>query len=195
VHQVLPAALAREVTVRNHRIEFEDQEIDPDGLRYGAAVSDTQGRHVILREGERFAAYINPLSPAQAHLTDAQGRYVGSALRVARAPRADRDAVMRAIGAEAQRQTERMMAYRDRHAGEAVQHAEMLERNRLVLEIAEAVQGGRDPIQEEQDRAVLEREERKTEEGREEDAGVFAAVASGADEVETAPPADLAELI
>jgi len=144
VHQVLPETLAREVIVRDHRIEFADREIDPDSLRYETVVTDVQGRRVILPEREKFAAYINPLSPGLAHLVDSSGRYVGTSLRVSRAPRADREAIFRAIGAEAHRQNERMREYRERNAGEADDHQAMLDHNKQVLEIAAALAQGRD---------------------------------------------------
>jgi hypothetical protein len=141
---VLPETLAREVIVRDHRIEFADREIDPDSLRYETVVTDVQGRRVILPEREKFAAYINPLSPGLAHLVDSSGRYVGTSLRVSRAPRADREAIFRAIGAEAHRQNERMREYRERNAGEADDHQAMLDHNKQVLEIAAALAQGRD---------------------------------------------------
>ena len=156
VPQILPEECAREVTVRGHRIEFADQTIDPDGVRYGGTAMDPQGRQIVLREGETYRAWVNPIAPTLAQLTDAHGRYIGAALRIERAPRADRAAVMQAIGSEARRQAERMAAYRERHAGDALAHQDMLAHNRQVLDIAAALRAGRDPAAERMDGDLLQ---------------------------------------
>jgi hypothetical protein len=141
IHQLLKPEDAREVTVRSHRIEFADQEIDPDGLRFEGAAVDPQGRKVLLSEGETYLAYINPLSPSLAIIVD-RGQYVGISLRIDRAPRTNREDIFRAIGVDAQRQTERMLGYQTRNAGEAVEHQNMFDHNRLVLAAAAAGRGG-----------------------------------------------------
>jgi hypothetical protein len=141
IHQLLRPEDAREVTVRSHRIEFADQELDPDGLRFEGAAVDPQGRKVLLSEGETYQAFINPLSPRIAIIVDA-GQYVGMSLRIERAVRTSREEVFRAIGADAQRQQEHMLGYQTRNAGEATEHQEMLEHNRLVLAGAAAARVG-----------------------------------------------------
>lgn len=125
--------LAREVTVRTHYIEFQDQEIDPDSIKFEGAVQDITGHKVLLREGEKYAAYINPLASGMLHVCDAAGRYLGAALRVWRTSRVNREDVYRAIGQEAGRQTERMLGVRARHEGDVTEHREMLAHNAAVL--------------------------------------------------------------
>ena len=133
IHQLLGDEFAREIKVRNHRIEFQDAEIDPEPLRYEAAVSDVNGHKVLLNEGDSYKVFVNPLAPDTLYVTDARSRYVGTALRILRAPRVDREALLQAVGKEAARQMQRMDGWRARHEGEAVAHAEMLEHNRRVL--------------------------------------------------------------
>jgi hypothetical protein len=145
LHQILGDEFGFEVTLRSHRFEFSDPEIDPDGLRYEGTVTDAFGRRILLEDGQTYQAFLNPLAPALLHLCDAKGGYVGAALRIARAPRVDREAIFRAIGAEAGRQNERMAAFRARHEGDAAEHQAMLRHNEQVLHVAAALQAGRDP--------------------------------------------------
>jgi hypothetical protein len=125
--------LAREVKVRSHYIEFQDAEIDPDTIKFEGAVKDVTDHKVLLREGETYRAFINPLAAGLLHICDAAGRYLGAALRVHKVSRVNREDVYRAIGMEAGRQTERMLGYRTRHAGDVTEHQEMLAHNAAVL--------------------------------------------------------------
>ncbi len=133
IHQILGDDFAREVKCRNHRIEFQDAEIDPDPVRFEGAVMDVTGHRTLLNEGETYKAFVNPLAPDYLYVVDARGRYLGCALRIMRTPRVDREAVMQAIGKDAARKNEMMIGYRARHAGEADEHAGVLEHNRRVL--------------------------------------------------------------
>lgn len=133
IHQILGDQFAREVTCRNHRIEFQDGEIDPDPVRYEGAVQDVTGHRMILNEGETYKVFVNPLAPDCLYVVDARERYLGCAIRIMKAPRVDREAVMQAIGKDAARKNENMMAYRARHAGEADEHIANMEQNRRVL--------------------------------------------------------------
>jgi hypothetical protein len=142
IHQIIPEHMAREVTVSGRAIEFDDREIDPDGLRFESVATDIHGRRVLLPVGEKFLAYVNPLQPAGMVLVDARGVYVGTSLRIERAPRVTSEALHRAIGAEARRQNERMLDYQTRNAGEADAHQSMLTHNDLVLSVARALQAG-----------------------------------------------------
>ncbi len=137
--QILGPDRAREVTLRDRRLEFADQNIDPDGLRFSNVAMDSWGQQVLLREGEKYLCYVSPYNPRQLMVCDGKLRYVGTCVRIERAPRVDRNAILAAIGKEAQRNTDAMADYRARHAGEADAHQEMLRHNDLVLDVAAAM--------------------------------------------------------
>jgi hypothetical protein len=187
VHQLLPQEAGRELTVRNHRIEFADAEIDPDGLRYEGVAAGAHGEQLLLKEGEKYLAYVNPLAPRLAYLCEADGRYVGASLRIERAPRTSREAVFAAIGKEAARQTVRMSGYRARNAGEAVVHQDMLAHNVQILRDARAVQGaGNRPAD---DMPAEGGEERLAD-----DLAALAVAGSGAERAEAFSPEDISDL-
>lgn len=135
----------REVTVRDGRIEYHDLEIDPDGLRFSGLAEDAWAHQVLLKEREKYLAYLNPFRPDKLLICDAGGRFIGAALRIERAPRIDHAAVMKAVGQDAGRQTAMMKDYRDRHEGDAVAHQAMLADNELVLQGAKKLRAVRTP--------------------------------------------------
>jgi hypothetical protein len=59
-----------EIVTDDHLIEFEDQNISPNVLRYLA-------HH--LQPGDKYTVVVNPMSPNTAHLFDARGGWVGVA--------------------------------------------------------------------------------------------------------------------
>lgn len=131
---LLGPEMGREVTLRSRCIEFNDAEIDPDGLRYSSMATDPFGLQVLLKEGEKYLAFVNPFRPGSLLVTDGRGRYIGAAARIDRVQKLDQEAVFKAIGRSAHEQTVRMQQYRDRHAGDVTAHQEMLEHNDLVLQ-------------------------------------------------------------
>lgn len=133
IHQILGDDFAREVKCRNHRIEFQDAEIDPEPIRFEGVVMDVTGHRTLLNEGDTYKGFVNPLAPSCLYVVDARERYLGCAMSIQKAPRIDREAVMHAIGKDAARKNEAMIGYRARHAGEADQHAADMEHNRRVL--------------------------------------------------------------
>jgi len=133
INQLLGEDLAREVKVSGHTIEFADAQIEPDGLKFEAAVEEITGHKLLLKSGESYNAYINPLAPNVLHICDSRFRYLGAANRIFRESRVNRGDIFKAIGTDAARLNERMSGFRARHAGEANEHQEMLAHNRHIL--------------------------------------------------------------
>lgn len=136
--------MGREITIQKHGIEFQDQEIDPDGLRFSGLAEDPFGHQVLLKKGEKYSAFLNPFRPERLLICDMYGRYVGSSARIERAARIDHQQVLAAIGKSAHEQTVQMQEYRDRHVGDVTAHQDMLEHNRLVLQGAKTLRRASD---------------------------------------------------
>ena len=139
-HQIVPREHAREIRVRQHRIEFDDAAIEPDGLRYETVATDPAGRRVLLEEDGTYLFYVNPLRPSAAIVTDPDGGYVGQVQRIERATRADRESLFRAIGQAARREEQRSREWRERNAPDAVALQADLAHNEQILDLARALQ-------------------------------------------------------
>jgi hypothetical protein len=142
--QILGPDAAREVKInKRHEFEFQDAELDMAApLRYGGIVRDMCGRDVVLKDGETYRCYVNPIRPARLYVCEADGAYIGHAERIDAAPRVNREAVLAAIADAAHRERVLLSPLRARHAGDVAEHAEMLARNDAVLEIAAKAAGG-----------------------------------------------------
>lgn len=91
---VLPESFARTVTVKDdHTIEFQDQTISPDKLRFVARCRAQDGTESILRPGTELRGYVNQFNPTAIYLTDERGRGVGECPAHLRVSRADPVAV------------------------------------------------------------------------------------------------------
>jgi hypothetical protein len=142
--QILGPDAAREVKInKRHEFEFQDAELDMAApLRYGGIVRDMCGRDVVLKDGETYRCYVNPIRPARLYVCEADGAYIGHAERIDAAPRVNREAVLAAIADAAHRERVLLSPLRARHAGDVAEHAEMLARNDAVLAIAAKAAGG-----------------------------------------------------
>lgn len=142
MHQVLGDDNGRELSIRVGRFDFEDAEIDPDGLRYAGMVEDPEGHRIMLKEGETYLCYCNPISAGTLNVYEASGRYLGAALRIERAPRVDREAMRNAIEQDAMRQNAQMVQWRARNSGEATGHQDLLQHNALITRVSRALRSG-----------------------------------------------------
>ena len=112
----------REVSER-HLIEFEDQQIGPGPLRYLAQIADRP-----LAPGAKYLTYVNPWSPTELYLTDAQGCFVGSCPRWTAPCKSDLKAIAdrvqtaRTIEARLLRPVARAGAALSRRAAEDAEH-------------------------------------------------------------------------
>lgn len=140
---LLGPGMGKEITVRDGAIRYEDQEIDPDGVRFAAFAEDVTGHQVLLKDRERYLTFLNPFRPERLLVCDGSGRYLGAAPRIQRAVRVDRNQVMAAMGQAAHRETALMAGFRARHDGDAVAHQEMIEHNALVFQGAKVLRPAR----------------------------------------------------
>lgn len=122
---------APERTVKGSMITFEDAELSSDELRYDASR---------WRDGEKFAALLNPYNPAQLYLYDARGRFVGAAPAIVRVDRADDEAVRRAMGRVNHVLSERLQPVAALGREMAQQRIADARHNAEVLAAAEATQ-------------------------------------------------------
>ena len=120
-------------------IEFEDADIDPDGLRFSGIVQDPFGQQILIKPKEPHLAFVNPFRPDVALITDPDLRYIGAAARIERASRVDDNAVFAAIGKSAHESAIRMQEYRDRHAGDSARLQEMQQNNERVFQEAKSM--------------------------------------------------------
>lgn len=134
VCDILGPDLATERTVRSNMIEFLDSDISPDPLRYDALIHDRHGREQLLRDGEKYLAFINPFAPDQLYLQDAQGRFIGIASRVQSVCKTNMDALHRAMGEASKRESLALAPVRARHAAQAREKADRHRHNTAILD-------------------------------------------------------------
>ncbi|MBC8009947.1 MAG: hypothetical protein H7067_07610 [Burkholderiales bacterium] len=91
VSLILGADLGREQKVSAGEFLWEDAELGPGEWRYFAEITTPEGRRELLRNGESYLVHANPFAPEELSVSDAKGRFLGVALRHARANRADRE--------------------------------------------------------------------------------------------------------
>jgi hypothetical protein len=107
-------------------------------LRYGGIVRDVCGRDVVLRDGEVYRCFVNPIRPARMYVCEGNGSYIGHVERIDAAPRVNREAVLSAIADAAHRERVLLSPLRARHAADVSERAEMMVRNEVVLGLAKA---------------------------------------------------------
>jgi hypothetical protein len=112
---ILGDDLAREVNVRKNMIEIEDIEIGPGVFRFETFIVDAMGNRDVLRDGEKYQAFINPFAPDTLFVRDAKGRYVGECRRIHAPCRGDIEGVARAMGEAVKREAELLAPVRARH--------------------------------------------------------------------------------
>ena len=136
--QILGPDAAREVRInKRHEFEFQDAELDmATPLRYGGIVRDVCGRDVVLRDGETYRCFVNPIRPARMYVCEPNGSYIGHVERIDAAPRVNREAVLSAIADAAHRERVLLSPLRARHAADVSERAEMMVRNEVVLGLA-----------------------------------------------------------
>lgn len=117
------------LTVRNGEFEFEDWRIDPDPIRFLAV--DRDGRP--LREGEKFVAFCNPMSPEALVICDASLRVISVCPPVLNPAHNDVAGVRAAMGAKNKWQAQKLAAQRERHAAAGAQVEFMKRHNAAVL--------------------------------------------------------------
>lgn len=121
---VLYTGDAPERTVRGGEIQFRDSELASDELRFDAAR---------WRDGEKFAAVLNPFNPERLFLFDARGRCAGVASRLHRVDKSDDDALRREMGRVSHVFTERLAPVRALGREIAEQRIADLRHNAAVL--------------------------------------------------------------
>ena len=99
---VIPMLLGQELAVERRvegsMFEFQDREVGPGTHRYLAQVQTQYRVPQLLKEGETYLTYINPFDPAQLHVCDARGAYVGACAPWTKIRRDDVDALHRRMG-------------------------------------------------------------------------------------------------
>lgn len=95
---LLPPEMGRPVEVADdHTIEFQDQTISTDKLRFLARMTSGHRPDAtteeILRPGSRYLGFVNQFNPQAIYLCDASGRGLGQCPRWARVDRCDQEAV------------------------------------------------------------------------------------------------------
>lgn len=134
---ILGGDLAIERKVKDGRFEFTDAEVGPGLHRYDSLAVDPQGRKCELREGEVYQAFVNPFAPETLFVCNARGGYIGECKRIATACRGDEEAVQRACGAAAKRESDLLNPYRLRHMAEAREKAARHKNNAMALDTSE----------------------------------------------------------
>jgi hypothetical protein len=135
---ILDQRAGTERLVRNGMMELRDSSITGDILRFDAHR---------LPDREKYLTILNPFQVDKLYCYDARGRFVTALDRIASVSRADTDAVHRACGAAAKRESEMLAATRGRHIPEAQAKAARHANNAAVIELARR-EGSITPIEE-----------------------------------------------
>lgn len=120
---ILGSDLAVERKVIDGQFVFEDAEVGPGYHRYFSTAFDPEGRRIELRDGETYQAFVNPFAPDALFVCNAKGGYIGECKRTTIPGREEVDAVQRACGAAAKRESDRLQPLRARHMAEAREKA------------------------------------------------------------------------
>jgi hypothetical protein len=128
LEDVLDATELAERTVRGRYIEFDDQTLDPDGLRFDATLADGHR----LRHGSKYLTLVNPFNPGHLHLFNARRAYIGAIPRDYAPCRADLDAVRRKMGEARADESARLQEIGLRHIDTARAKTEMHQHNARV---------------------------------------------------------------
>lgn len=134
VCSILGDDLAREVRVSRNMISVEDAEIGPGVFRFESFIVDAEGNDAALRDGETYQAFINPFAPDMLFVRDAKGRYLGESRRIHAPCRGDVEAVARAMGEAAKRESTLLAPLRARHMARARAKLEIHRANAETLQ-------------------------------------------------------------
>ena len=134
VCELLGPTFAAERKVISHQISFRDKDLGPGDHKFDALIIDPEGRTVSLKDGETYLTTANPFAPDQLFIKDAKGRFLGTAPRITRASRADLDAVTRAIGAAAKKETTLLEPLRHRQMKTTREKLALHQHNTQVIE-------------------------------------------------------------
>lgn len=104
--QIFGPSLGSERTVgSDHLISFQDRDLDDEPVHFGPYLIDEYGER-LLRPGEKFLAYCNPIAPDTLQLCQASGGYAGKAMRVQRVCRGDAEGMQQASGRAARMESQ-----------------------------------------------------------------------------------------
>ncbi|MCL2103474.1 MAG: hypothetical protein FWH21_00225 [Kiritimatiellaeota bacterium] len=134
---------AREVTVRdNGTFEFTDQFYHgPDKVIFHAQCKSRAGFMQALVPGCRYMLFTTPFHHQGVIVDKASGNVVGVCQQYRRAPRYDRDAIVRAAGAQNHDLAQKLLPIRGRRQAEAEQRLAMIGHNADVLREARQTHG------------------------------------------------------
>ncbi|WP_009964049.1 hypothetical protein [Verrucomicrobium spinosum] len=129
-NQILPGRMA-------HVRHVEDREIRVYGggeiLRYDAHAKTSTGRDIMLRPGEQFMIFSNPLSPDIALCCDTTGAAIGLLHRIVASTRIDHAAVISRMGRVSQMNADVEAPVAHRAEALAAERAEQQEHNDRVI--------------------------------------------------------------
>jgi len=136
--EVLPEDFAVERRLTNRRwFEFQDAGLGPGDHVYEGRILSPEGRPSLLRRGEAYMCFANPLDPGHLLVCDGRLRVLGVAPRVERPCRDDAEAGQRAM-----KRTERDFAevaapFAERGIRQAREEAERIRHNLEIFGSAE----------------------------------------------------------
>lgn len=135
VAEILGEDFAVERTLHGSYFEFDDVELDPDGLIYEGRVTDDQGREAELLEGT-YMTFVNPFDLNQLFVHGSRLEFIGTSRRVQRVCRTDTDSLHAAFGRVAKRHAEIMAPVKRQHAQLTRERTEMLRHNNTIAAAA-----------------------------------------------------------
>jgi hypothetical protein len=115
VAEMLGNDFAREERIAHSYFEFQDQELDPEPLRFESRITDPEGNERELSQ-DKYQVFVNPFDLNQLFVHDARGRHLGIARRAVRVSRADDEALKRQFGRAEHRLNDLLKPIRERHA-------------------------------------------------------------------------------
>ncbi|MDR1304379.1 MAG: helix-turn-helix domain-containing protein [Verrucomicrobiales bacterium] len=131
--EMLLPDLGKERKCEGSYFRFDDKEVSLDPLTYEAVIINAGGTQREAARGEKYMTLVNPFAPAQMHLFDAAGRYLGWCRQTTRATYDEVEKNQRQWGRNAAREKE---IYQDmrirRHAWSAAQAAERAHNNDVL---------------------------------------------------------------
>lgn len=135
--EILPEDFAVERTLSDRRwFEFEDADLGPGDHVYEGRITTPEGRPELLRRGERYNVFANPLDPQNLLVCDGRFRVLGVAPRVERACRCDAEAAQRAHRRVSRDFAEAAAPFVEAGAKRARAETERLRHNAGVLDLS-----------------------------------------------------------
>jgi hypothetical protein len=128
VAELLGHDLSRELKTDSNYFEFQDQELDPEPLRYETRITTPEGLDAKL-PNDKYQIYINPFDLEQIFVHDARHRYLGTARRVTRIQRDDVLAREHAFHRRSKELSDLSQDMRARHIHTTIEATERLRHN------------------------------------------------------------------